>query len=260
MRSLLVPGLISLRRSTRNWLTLAIHRLGWRGNRWATARLRDGTSVLLRPHLLDWYVFNEAFMTRVYQPAFDFMASLPGDVTFLDLGANLGYTSLNAARVGNNILVKSFEPGPVHLEIFRKNMQFNPNLAQRIELMPYAVAGERCFMNWTFDPKQPGGSSLYKQDQSAGVQVEVRSFSDIVRECRTEAIIVKMDVEGSEYDILRKTPPEVWMKVRGIVIEPHEDPEGRMTCSELLGHLRGLGFQMVRIHSDLWWGVKSPCP
>lgn len=256
MRSILIPGLINLQKSTINWMTLACHRMGLRGGQCATARLRNGIVVKLRPNLVDWYVFNEAFMTNVYKPAFDYLSSFRDNVTFLDLGANLGYTSLNAANVSERVIVRSFEPGPEHIDIFNEHMLKNPHLASRIQLNKYAVAGENCVMKWTFDPTQPGGSSLYKDDQRLGIQVQVRSLSEVLNECDTESIVIKMDIEGSEHDIFRKTPPRTWDKVRGIVIEPHHDPEGKNTTDEIIRQLSDLGFQMTKIHCDLWWGIK----
>jgi len=256
MRSLLLPGVIPLARSTKNWPRLTLHRLGMLGGRSSTAKLRNGLRVTLRPKLLDWYVFNEAFMTRVYAPAIEHLCEMRGPVAMLDLGANLGYVSLLAAATCPDCRVRSFEPGPPHLRLIGHHLAENPGVAPRIEVQGVAVGGRDARVEWTFDETNPGGSSLFG---SGGTKypVQVRSFEGIVSETTLPIALVKMDIEGSEYDVVKETPASVWERVGALVIEPHDDPSGQSDPTRLLDKLEGLGFSLRAIHSNLYFGINA---
>ena len=256
MRSILLPGFGRLVLAANNWPRLAMHRMGLLGSSSSTAKLRNGLAVTLRPRMLDWYVFNEAFMRKVYQPALDYVASIQELNTVLDLGANLGYVSLSAALASPRAFIRSFEPGPPHIALIRKHLSENPDCSSRIELNEAAVSGEETDVEWGFDSQNPGGSSLFKHAGET-YPVHVRSFQNVVAESPHPISLVKMDIEGSEYDVLKHTPKDCWQKIQSLVIEPHDDPSGKSNPAELVGLIRELGFPLKAIHSNLYFGVRQ---
>jgi len=55
-----------------------------------------------------------------------------------------------------------------------------------------------------------------------------------------------MDIEGSEYDIIRDTPASVWDQVRAFVFELHDDPQDIVRRDDFLAHVERLGFRLER--------------
>ena len=256
MRSTLLPGFFKLVRATENWPTLAAHRLGLRGKEETSiAHLRSGLKVQLRPGMLDWYVFHEAFISSVYQPAVDFLSSYDGAAAVLDLGANVGYVSLRMAEANPMIRVRAFEPGPPHIEIIRQHLSANEGVSSQIELNCSAVSGTNAQVEWCFDARNPGGSSLFGS-QGEKHAVEVRAFHEIVEETSLPIALVKMDIEGSEYNVIKQTPPDVWKKIAALVIEPHDDPAQKSNPEQLIATLRTLGFDLRLIHPNLYFGER----
>ena len=57
--------------------------------------------------------------------------------TFLDLGAWVGPTTLYAAAVARRVI--AVEADPAALDQLQRNLAVNPDLAQRIEVVPRAI-------------------------------------------------------------------------------------------------------------------------
>eukprot|EP00966_Prymnesium_polylepis_P215006 4979752-Prymnesium_polylepis.1 len=63
--------------------------------------------------------------------------SLPARGTFVDIGAQIGYFSLNFARRGWSVL--AIEPMPHNRRALRASLCVNPSLRSRLALLPYAL-------------------------------------------------------------------------------------------------------------------------
>jgi hypothetical protein len=73
---------------------------------------------------------------------------------------------------------------------------------------------------------------------------QVRTLSDVIREYAVEAIdVLKIDVEGSEWDVLAGLERVLWPRVRQVVIEVH-DVDGRVGCIERLLQAQGFATQV----------------
>jgi FkbM family methyltransferase len=117
-----------------------------------------------------------------------------GDVV-LDLGACLGDTTLGlAAAVGQSGRVFAFEPMPIFQEALRSNVERNPQLAARIDLVERAVSSKSDQLVGLVDA---GPGSRMSADGS--VQAMTVSVDDFVRTNGLERVdFIKMDVEGAE--------------------------------------------------------------
>lgn len=68
---------------------------------------------------------------------------------------------------------------------------------------------------------------------------ELSTVSDVIKEHRVEAIgLMKIDVEGSEMDVIRGIAPEDWPRIRQFVVEVH-DVDGRVQKLRDLFEARG---------------------
>lgn len=130
----------------------------------------------------------------------------PGNIV-LDLGANLGYFSLLAARlVGEQGKVYAFEPEPVNRGYFLKNIELNNY--KNIMVYPYAVSNKRDKVKLYICPydsghhtlNQYGGIREYKPHKCTPeekfIEVETVKLDDCLKDKKID--VIKMDVEGSE--------------------------------------------------------------
>ena len=60
------------------------------------------------------------------------------------------------------------------------------------------------------------------------IECELKTISDVIRERQVATIaLVKIDVEGSEWDVIEGIAEEDWPKIRQFVVEAH-DVDGRV--------------------------------
>jgi len=122
------------------------------------------------------------------------------DKTFLDIGGWIGPTAFVAA--GRGAQVHSFEPDPKALQLYRLNLDLNPDLAKKVTLHEYAVGRTTGRATLTSGVLGDSTSSFAKR-RGERVEVPVRAIQDLAKETWFAlADVVKMDVEGAEYELM----------------------------------------------------------
>jgi FkbM family methyltransferase len=128
----------------------------------------------------------------------------PG-ATFLDVGANVGFFSLLAARlVGPSGMVYAIEPVPANAERIRLNSRRNrfPNVSV---IEAAAAAGDG--VTTLLLAAHPGGAVIASAgappDPAGSLDVTTVTIDSLVASGRTRPpAVVKIDVEGAELDVL----------------------------------------------------------
>ena len=128
-----------------------------------------------------------------------------GDV-FYDIGANVGFFSIIAAKlVGEEGKVFAFEPGEENAKSIRHNAELNNfNQIEVIEKAVSNTSGEGEFLL----AKYSGGHALATADAppdlAGKVTVDLVSIDDLIAAEQIEPPnFVKVDVEGAELDVLK---------------------------------------------------------
>lgn len=124
--------------------------------------------------------------------------------TCYDIGANVGFFSLIAARmVGTTGHVVAFEPVPGIAERARHNVRLN-RLAN-VTVLPYAI-GERSGTSTLTLTRHPGGATLVRPTSDGvdrAISVGVVSVDEVVDgRLAPPPDLVKIDVEGAEFGVL----------------------------------------------------------
>ncbi len=118
----------------------------------------------------------------------------PGDVA-IDAGGRWGDTALYFARQAESVYC--YECVPTNIEILKKNLDLNPQLAQKISLVPKALHREPG-RTLHFADSGPGSHTVEK-----GFQVHTDSIDNLVDTNRLRRVdFIKMDIEGGEMDAL----------------------------------------------------------
>ncbi len=173
-----------------------------------TIRLRSGDSITYRLNRGDIQSIREVLMDEVYRPPF---STRPRVV--VDLGANIGLTSLYYARRFRPTVLVAVEPDPANARLARRNLE--PCGASLIE----AAIGPEDGVAW-FDSSRDSNLGSVASSQS-GSQVQMVSMSTLIETSGIETIdLLKMDIEGGEQALL--TGDTAWLSsVNAIVAEFH---------------------------------------
>lgn len=176
--------------------------------------------------------------------------------TVVDVGANLGYFALVAARAaGESGKVIALEPSPTSYELLLQNLRLNKatNVNARNE-----AAGDQPGEAALYLFREANWNSLLDQDKSAlgSVMVRVLALDDLLAD-EHRVDVVRMDVEGYEGRVLAGMRRVLQEKKPLIVAEIHalSAPEDFAGFFRILSDFE---YEVLscypRIKDELYWG------
>ncbi len=172
--------------------------------------------------------------------------------TFVDVGANIGYFTLLAARrVGPKGRVLAFEPMAPNHALLTKSVQLNG--FQNVELFPVALGDADGVARFGLPDRANSGSFTLLNDRAwkkSVYEVPIRRLDDIAGDRQVD--VIKMDVEGAEglalrgmLQTLRRCRPVLLMEYTPSSLAAVSGSSGR----ELLTQLANEGYEAQEISS-----------
>jgi FkbM family methyltransferase len=157
----------------------------------------------------DWYTdeFYHLVSNDTWEPmtiAF-FERNMDQNTVLIDIGAATGVLSMFAAKLGAQVI--AFEPNPIAVKILEKNIKIN-NLDQAILVIPDAVSDRDSVMKFAvgFDSSVLSPGVMHGMQNQNNEDIRVQNIVNVVKTYSSQnnvKMIMKMDIEGAEYKILR---------------------------------------------------------
>lgn len=199
---------------------------------------------------------EDFFRSIVEQNEYHLSEDLVRDRTVIDVGANRGIFSLFAAALGAERVV-SFEPVGSTFEILNENAKRS---GLDVECHRLAVSDRHGVMRISLNSLS-GQNSLYTQsyenDRLLFEEVETVPLVDIINNVPGK-IFLKLDCEGSEYDLILSLTERDASRIETIVMEIHEDLHPTYKGSEIIHErLTDLGYERVFSDRMGWWQEES---
>lgn len=172
-----------------------------------------------RDKCIDVQIIKEIFTQNVYKLATD---NFSGPGIMVDIGANIGTVGIQAAMLGAKRVI-SIEPNKSNLESLKANFLEN-NV--KTEIIEKAVTSKEGTAKIT---DEAGNSKVGDE----GDDIETTTLENIVSEISEDIDVLKMDIEGGEYEALLATPIEVLAKIKYITMEFHATTKenfGNLIC------------------------------
>jgi FkbM family methyltransferase len=171
-------------------------------------RLPDGNKALIRRN--DRQFLRQVYLSRCY----DAPRLEPGDMV-LDVGAQIGFFTLRAARRGASLV--ALEPEPSNHALLRRNVALNG--FQKVMLLRKAASSASSLRSLSFSPVNPGIHSLRFQVGLESLTVEAVTLDELAEQLGLREIaVLKIDVEGEELEVL-KGAQKLLPRVREIILE-----------------------------------------
>jgi len=165
----------------------------------------------------------------------------------LDCGACVGEIStIFAMHVGKTGQVHLFDPIPAHVAFCNQQKILNPDLASRMHVVPMAV----------------GATSNHKEPLSASYSIEIQpnaitdssfpfiSIDDYVHEHNIQVDVIKMDIEGGEYDALKGAENTLRKFQPRLMISAYHRPNDLWVLRELI--------QQINPNYKFYFGHHTP--
>ena len=193
---------------------------------------RAGTSDMT---LIYEVLLKSGYKSEYYLPV-DFNPKV-----ILDIGANIGITSVYLANRFPTAKIFSFEPLFENYEILKKNTEnyknikvFNFGLGKKNETLDIFLSD---------DSENFGGGSFFPEVGGVSnrrIKCEIKNIQDTLLELDVKEIdLIKIDTEGAEFDILTSLSKKYLESVKWITGELHGYKD-----FELLDYLQGFGFNI----------------
>jgi len=185
---------------------------------------------------------DSRFLLGTFEPALQkaLASYLQPGMVFYDVGANVGFLSILAARlVGKDGQVHCFEPLPANAEQIRHNAdlnQFHQVVVYQVALAQTdSIASFRVSERPTFGSLSDSPMSVDKQIGT--IDVSVRSLDSLFKEGQLRGPnLIKVDVEGSEIDFLAGAQAVIGRFRPVLAIELHGTNQGVASWLKRLGY------------------------
>lgn len=238
MNLLNVPLVFRLLAGLENWPAYFRELFGHTGNdiKYVTLRARNGLNYAIRARTSDRAVLTTVVFVDEYQLQ---RFHLPPDTTVIDIGGHIGTFSLAVSPRAAKVYI--FEPVPDNYAMICRNIKMN-NLARK--LMPYncAVAGKKRELVIQLYDESNAMHSAYGHG-ARKVRVAAISLQEIFDQNKIDRCsLLKIDCEGSEYEIFYNLPGEYLSRIQNICMEYHDLSEPRFNHRSLGRFLRANGF------------------
>lgn len=246
-------------------------------------------------NLKDLYIFTTESFSKIYHEGNtdkEMMSSIeennPTGKVIFDVGAFIGSSSLVFSRLaGSKGRVIAFEPNPYNLTRLNKIIQKNPKYGKNVSVFPLALSDSNKNINMILSEEIDNGysstsrlegshSTINDADLPDGFKefvVEAKTLDTFVSENDIFPDILKVDIEGAEYEFLlgavetiRKVHPVFYIELHsqycaakctelliqeGYTIKViHEEDDNRiMVLAEYAGNSKG-GADVEKLRSS----------
>jgi FkbM family methyltransferase len=198
-------------------------------------------------------VLSGALTLRVFEgPETDFfLGAIKPGMTFLDIGANVGYyTALALSVMGENGRIVSVEPNPQSFKYLLKTVVANNG--KNVSCVQKGASDKAGSMTLFLNLDNHADNRFYSNDMSgSSCEVDVETVDKILEGAGVSKVdFIKIDVQGFEGHVLSgmketiKRSPKVQMMSE---FWPAGLLGGGTKPEEYLSELRGLGFELFEL-------------
>jgi FkbM family methyltransferase len=145
-----------------------------------------------------------------------------------DVGANVGYYTLLASMLtGSKGKVFSFEPLPANISYLKKHIELNR--VKNVNVIQNAASDKVSQVRFNFGENRSSGHL----SNTGEIEVETISLDEFIKQGNPEPDLIKMDIEGAEYDALVGAKDLLRNKKPVIFLATHSS-EIKAKCLKLL--------------------------
>ena len=212
-----------------------------------------GATVVLNP---TDPVVSGALHFGVYEKAETrfFQSACRDGMTFLDVGANLGYyTALATRAVGPNGRVLAVEPDPDSFGYLEQTIA--ANAVGNVQAFPVAASDAPATLPLYISTDNRGDNRLYASGEDRPqVEVNARPLDALLRENKIDKVdLIKIDVQGYEPKVIAGLRETITASPNLTLLTefwPQGIDEAGENANDFLQTLRGLGLTLHELQPD----------
>lgn len=167
---------------------------------------------------VDFSVFNEIFKIREYKVADNVLKNAKYPI--IDIGAHVGFFSIYAACLNENVNILAIEPEKNNFEMLEKHK--NVNIFTKIKTYKCAI-GNKTKKGKILIKEDSINHKIFKEKEEGILQeTMIFNFIDFLDKNNIDKVsLIKMDIEGGEYDIFESLKENDFLRIGSIIMEYH---------------------------------------
>lgn len=195
-----------------------------------------------------YLVFKEIFMEDVYNIE-SVIKNMPQQPVIIDIGANAGFFDILFLSKINRAKIYAYEPIPRNIQQIKKLTSANPVIQNNIIIHEAAVTGTKQGIIDLYIESEADNSVIasvfsdFNSSNSQKISVKSITLTEIFHQNNlTHVDIMKVDCEGSEYDILYNTDPALIRRAKLILLEVHDMDDNKKNLTTMNNFLISIGY------------------
>lgn len=191
-------------------------------------------------------VWIEIFKEREYKAAELVIGNASGPI--LDVGAHVGLFEIYVRSLNKTVPIFAIEPEEVNFKTLEENIKgnkltkiktFQMALGGRTESGRLVVSSDS--HNHRLESAPVSGEPVEEGDTQANQPIEILSLRDFLDKEKIATVsLLKMDIEGGEYDVFSACMPADFVRIKYVIMEYHN--YGGLHYKVLETQLRENGF------------------
>ena len=199
----------------------------------------------------DKSVAAEIFKLREYKIAEQTISDCT--LPILDVGAHAGFFSLYARAFNPQVSIVALEPEPHNLAALFENI--NQNKLENVTVIKGALAKARGLRELIRSSDSHNHKLKTKDTEKGSISVQAYDFKSLSAKYFPDGIgLIKMDIEGGEYEIFSNLDDEDFFQIKAIIMEYHDLPSQKHGLIEKTLREHGFGIQIFPSHFDKTMG------
>lgn len=164
--------------------------------------------------------------------------------TIVDLGAYKGESALYFTRRYPDAHVYALEPFRDNVAALKSHLALNPEDSKKITVIEAAAGNIDGKKDFFLTENAELCSTININNVNTSEKVQIYTMQTIMEKYALDQIdLMKIDIEGGEYELLMQMPGTVLSRIQAIVMEVH--PTQDHSFKDLIEHLQSQGFSVV---------------
>lgn len=183
----------------------------------AIYEMRNGARIKIRANTQDRIAINEVWVYDIYSHE---NIHLDSTATIIDIGAHIGTFTIKSARMAKNGRVLSYELSPDNYKLLVDNVRLNNY--SHVQAFNLGVSDRSGEVTVYFSHNMLKHSIRHTDASHGGLPgiIKTITLDEIITQNNLNRVdLLKIDCEGSEYDILLSTRDDSFDKIKNLVVE-----------------------------------------
>jgi len=185
-------------------------------------------------------VIDEFFVDRMYRSVEYLISNIKYPI--IDIGAHIGVFSLYASVLCPKSNVLALEPEPSNFQLLKENLRLN-KIKNVTPIKSALIACKESKTELYLSTNTHNHSTNKPINQSTSITVPATNLEKIIKQHKLSKIgILKMDIEGAEFQIISNIQYPIFDLIQNMVIEYHETEKNKR--ADLENTIRSHGFSV----------------